>query len=380
MFYYLRDGDPEIDGMMRSVCETGGGVGRLTDVSIGFRDWPETAGAAAASVATAKRQPRSDRHRRTKALVYRLQYNAFRRHFERHRDAVAVAWNGLTGTRRAYMAAARDAGRARLFLERAPLPGRVTVDPAGVNEVNSLPREAAFYTDWAMSQGGPSDGWRALGAKMTARPSRRADVTQGDPSEDLTAQPFVFCPLQVPDDTQLRLFGGWVPNIERFIALLAEAAPALPQGWHLRVKEHPSSKVSLATALEAAQAAAPGRIVIDNSSDTFAQVAASQAVITLNSSVGLQAFFHDRPVMVLGKAFFRIPGLVTPIDDAAALAAAFCTADTASYDADLRDAFMSYLDRVYYPEVRTDAAGRIVVDPDLVRPKIAAARAMAAAQ
>lgn len=377
MFYYLKDGDPEIDGMMQSVCETGGGGKQLTDFSIGLSSYPETAKRAEESVATAKRQPKNARKRKTKKLVYSVQYNRFRGIFERAPGSVAVAWNGLTGTRRAFMAAARDAGCATLYLERAPLPGRVTVDPAGINQLSSVPRDPDFFRTWAAEdQGRTGPGWRALKEKLQARAPKRSDVSQGAAAEDLGAQPFVFCPLQVPDDTQIRQFGGWVGTIERFVDILCAAAAHLPDGWHLRFKEHPSSKIALGDILAAGQERLPGRIVVDNSTDTFQQVADSRTVITLNSSVGLQAFYYDRPVIVLGEAYFRQPGLVTPIDTEEQLAQCFADIETVSYDAPLRDAFMNYLDQVYYPTVESGPDGKPIVQPELVLQKIADARSV----
>ncbi|MCA8882425.1 MAG: capsular biosynthesis protein [Rhodobacteraceae bacterium] len=370
-YYYLKDGDPEIDSMLASVCEIGGGVGQMTDLSIRLRGYPETRQRAEESLATAKRQPTSERHRRTKRWVYSVQYNRFRHHFETTPGSVAVAWNGITGTRRAFMAAARDAGRPTVFLERAPLPGRVTVDPVGINQLNGLPRDGAFYLDWAGND--PvrcGRGWLELRAKLQARPTARADVAQGGGDASLVGQNYIFCPLQVPDDTQIRQFGGWVGDIERFIALLSDAVDSLPEGWHLRFKEHPSSKIPLGHLLADLTARHGARVVVDNQTDTFFQVDHSRAVITLNSSVGLQAFFFEKPVLVLAEAFFRLPGLVTPVDSAADLSAAFAGAGTLDYDAGLRNAFMNYLDQVYYPQVETGSDGRPRVAADLVRPKL----------
>ena len=375
MFYYLRDGDPEIDGMMESVCRTGGSTRCISDMRWRFIDYPETAERAAQSLKHAKHQPRSRNTRALKTKLYSVQYNWFRRLFERDPEAVAVAWNGLTGTRRAFMSAAKDAGIPHLYMERAPLPGRVTVDEVGVNEENGLPREIGFYRDWADRENGHGDGWRLLKDLLTARKAaRRTDVGQAAAAADLSAQPFVFCPLQVPDDTQLKMFGGWVKNVTRFIDLLELAAEALPEGWHLRFKEHPSSRIPLTEYLENAAAAQPGKIVIDNATDTFQQVAASRAVITLNSSVGLQSFWYDKPVLVLGRCFFRIPELVTPIDSTTHLFRTFRDIEMVRYDPAARDVFMNYLDRVYYPKITRD--GGVGVEPDLVLPKILRAEAM----
>lgn len=372
---YLFDGDPEIDAMLVSVCETlGGSARRFTDFSIRLRGYPETGQRAAGALATAKRRPRSARHASLKTRLYSVQYNRFRAHFEAQPEAVAVAWNGLTGTRRAFMAAAKDAGRLTVFLERAPLPGRVTVDSQGVNQQNSLPRDPDFFRGWAAgATERAGDGWKAMKPRLTARASKRADVAQGR-ENTLGDAPFVFCPLQVPDDTQIRQFSGWVGPIESFLDLLSDAVVALPDGWHLRLKEHPSSKISLKEHLDAMLARHGDRVVVDNRTDTFLQVERSRAVVTLNSSVGLQSFFFDRPVIVLGEAFFRLPGLVIPADSSENLSKIFAGIAAVDYDAPLRDAFMNYLDQVYYPHVFEGPNGLPRVAPELVLPKLPSRR------
>ena len=108
-----------------------------------------------------------------------------------------------------------------------------------------------------------------------------------------------------------------------------------------------AAKRSLAGALE--PLVATSRVVVDNATDSFAQVQGSRGVVTLNSSMGLQAFFHDKPVVVLGRAFFAVPGLVTMADNQAALNAAFAGADSLGFDPEARARFMNWLDRVYYP-------------------------------
>lgn len=372
---YLRDGNREIDAYLRSVCRTAGGAERAMSVlSLDLRGYAETREAAAAALRTARRPPNWTPHAKAKRALYGAQYNAFRRRFETLPGGLAVAWNGIKGTRRAFMQAARDAGRGTVFLERSPLPERLTVDPVGINEENGLPRDPEFYRAWAdRAPGRDGEDWRALSSLLTARAPKRHDVAQAAAGGDLADSPFLFVPLQVPDDTQIRQFPGWTGGMEGFLAALSDAVPHLPAGWHLRLKEHPSSKIPLTAPLAAMQARHGRQVVVDNATDTFAQVAASRAVVTLNSSVGLQSFFFDRPVLVLGRAFFRIPGLVTPIDGPTALAAAFAGGDALTWDASLRDAFMNYLDQVYYPPTGTAADGTPIVDAERVRRILAGA-------
>ncbi|MBL3570091.1 capsular biosynthesis protein [Rhodovulum sulfidophilum] len=374
MIAYLAGWTRRKDAIFRAIAAAAGGGHRLALIGLSFRGFPETRARTAEALAVAKRQPKGRLGRVLKRALIAAQYNWSRRYFARHPDRIAVCWNGLTGSRRAFMEGARDAGAGRIFAELAPFPGRVTLDPVGVNARNGVPREPRFYLDWAAED--PSrqgEDWRALGQGLVARASRRADVGQGGAGALDGAGPFLFCPLQVPNDSQITLFAGWVRSVEGMIAALARASAALPEGWHIRIKEHPSARTSLAAPLAEAMAQAGGRLMIDNATDSFAQLAASRGVITINSSMGLQAFFHDKPVIVLGEAFFAIPGLTVPARDEAALAAALRAPADLGFDPALRAAFMTYLDRVYYPKIEEGPDG-VRIDPGALARVLAAAR------
>jgi capsular polysaccharide export protein len=122
---------------------------------------------------------------------------------------------------------------------------------------------------------------------------------------------------------------------------------------------------------------ATGRVVLDNGSDSFAQLAASRGVVTLNSSMGLQAFFHDKPVVTLGRAFFALPGLVTPAGNQTALNAAFAGAESLTFDPAFRARFMNWLDQVYYPRFTFAPGQRPQADLAAFAEKVAQARAAA---
>lgn len=373
MIVYPREWSRRQNSAFASIAAAAGGGRRLAFIGLSLRGFPETQARAAEAMARAKRQPKGRIGRALKSALIAAQYNWARRHFARHPGAVAMCWNGLTGSRRAFMQGAQDAGARRLFVELAPLPGRITLDPAGVNAESSVPQDRAFYEDWAAGDASRSgDSWRAAGAGLVARASRRADVGQGS-ADSLGDAPFLFVPLQVPDDSQMRLFAGWAGSLDGFVAALGEAARALPEGWQLRVKEHPSARVSLGPQIAAATMASGGRIVTDNATDSFAQLAASRGVVTINSSMGLQAFFHDKPVIATGRAFWAQPGLVTVADSAGALGAAFARAEALAFDAGFRARFMSWLDREYYLRVTETAEGDWQLDPAAVRKVLASA-------
>ncbi len=365
MIVFPAEYDARKEAVFAALAQAEGDARRLRAIPLSFRDWPETAARVETALARAKRKPKGGLMRWLKRQLIRGQYNWSRRHFGQNPDQIAVAWNGLTGSRLAFMQGAKDAGAPTLYAELAPLPGRITLDPSGVNAEGSVPQDPEVFRAYAATV--ETGDWRQIATGLSARASRRADVGQGGGS--LPETPFLFCPLQVPDDSQVTLFSGWCGGMAGFLAALQQAARHLPEGWHLRLKEHPSAKQSLAPLI--GPLLAEGRVVLDNATDSFAQVAASQGVVTLNSSMGLQAFFHDKPVITLGRAFFNLAGLVHHVESQQGLNALFAAPEALSYDAALRAAFLTWLDREYY--VRFDWPGG-TADTDAFRARLAAAR------
>jgi capsular polysaccharide export protein len=336
-----------------------------------LKGWPETDARAEQALVAARNVPQNPTVRRLKKTMLAWQYNGARALFTRSPDAVAVAWNGLNGSRRAFMDGAKDAGAARLYYELSPLAGRITVDPCGVNFTNGLPREIAPYLTWFAGSGLVTDIWRRQGHKITARAAGRS------PSPSKGAPPltdrFLFVPLQVPGDSQLRLFGGAYKTVEAFIETLIELSGNLPKGWHLRLKEHPSSPSSVAHFQEKM---ADRPIFFDNATDTFEQVAASQAVITINSSVGLESMFFDKPVVAVGQCFWAVAGVAHAAPDRTSLAALLAVPDSLGFDPKARDAYLSFLTEVYYPQFANNPDGSKYLPPkdvDKIRRRLARA-------
>lgn len=342
MIIYPSEWNARKQAVFDAIAKADGGGRRLWTIPWSRRDYPETSARVALCLSRAKRQPQG-MGRWLKSHLIRLQYNGARRLFAANPGAVAVAWNGLGGSRQAFLLAARDAGCGTLACELAPIPGRVTIDPIGVNAEST-----AMTVDLTGQPDG--EGWRAMGQGLTARPSRRADVGQ---AQGAPKGLYLFCPLQVPSDSQVTLFAGWTGGMAGFLHALALAAPHLPPGWHLRLKEHPSARDPLTAAL--VPLIATGRVILDNATDSFTQLAGSQAVVTLNSSMGLQAFFFDKPVITLGRAFFARAGLVTLAPDQPSLNTAFTNAQTLTFTPQTRARLMNWLDQSYYPRL-TDAS------------------------
>ena len=321
-----------------------------------LRGYPESKSRAGKAFEQAIRSAKNPVLALAQRKLYEWQYNGSRHFFSLHTETVAVAWNGLNGSRHVFMSAAMDAGAKTLFFEGAPLPNRVTVDVTGVNFTNSLPRSIAPYMAWMAGSHVDPDTWRQAGRKITQRPPLKPAQASKKKAPPLS-EPFLFIPLQVPNDSQLRIYGGAFNTVDLFVEAILDAAKNLPPGWHVRIKEHPSATQSIAHNFTNA---IDVPVYLDNTTDTFEQVAASHGVLTVNSSVGLEAMFYDKPVVAAGKCFWAIEGVAIAAPTKVALARVMAKPDQLTFDVQARNAFMSFLTEVYYPELKPGDDGALV--------------------
>lgn len=322
--------------------------------------YPESRARATEALASARSQRRSGWVNAIRRRLFGLQYNYWRRIFEDHLVDAAVIWNGLVSSRRIFMLAARDAGVKTLFLERGPFPETLTADPVGVNFRNSLPRAVAPYLDWLKQHPEADGAWQPLAEKLRQRPAKARHPAGRRPPPPLES-PFVFLPLQKQGDTQLRFFGKACTGVPETVAFVAAAAKSLPAGWHIRLKQHPSDKSRFPGLLDGLEDLP---LYLDNETETFAQVRASRLVLTVNSSVGLEAMLLGARVAVMGEAFWALPGCVSPATTHEQLAALLSNPEAAVHDEQARNALLSFLVAEYYPRHCVGPDGAISFSPE----------------
>ena len=226
-----------------------------------------------------------------------------------------------------------------VYLEHGVLPFTTAVDLQGINADNSLPRDPDFY--------------HALPAAPARNHEATLEVrkpTPGKPGEEagLATLPerYIFVPFQVDSDTQILLQSPWIKDMRRFFRLLVRVFKQLddPQ-LHLIFKEHPSS-ASVYPDLHR-EAGRESHIHIVNNYLTQELIKHAESVVTINSSVGIESLLFDRPVIVTGRAFYNIPGLVMKADSEAELLEALQCVKTFQRDQLLRRNFLHYLASEY---------------------------------
>jgi capsular polysaccharide export protein len=126
-------------------------------------------------------------------------------------------------------------------------------------------------------------------------------------------EPYILVPLQVSSDSQISLgshYQGMEPFIEELITSFA--AHGRPQDL-LAFKHHPRDRGynhygRLIRELAQAHGVA-ARVLYFHDGPLGPILKRARAVVTINSTVGLQALYHGRPTKVLGRTFYNLPDL-----------------------------------------------------------------------
>ncbi|MFH1462586.1 MAG: hypothetical protein ABIG08_02770 [bacterium] len=121
---------------------------------------------------------------------------------------------------------------------------------------------------------------------------------------------FIYFPLHVPDDCQITL-----RNLHFFdqAVLALYMARSLPFGYKLYIKEHPGNFISVQTKTKLIQE--KNIILLHPSLNSHQIIKKSQAIITINSTVGFEALHYFKPVIVLGNWNLRGRGATIDVQD-----------------------------------------------------------------
>ncbi|MEG3767565.1 capsular biosynthesis protein [Alteromonas sp. 14N.309.X.WAT.G.H12] len=258
--------------------------------------------------------------------------------FENHPCETVVLWNGMKQPNRTPYIVAKAAGKKTQLFENGLLPNTTVLDPKGVNAVNSLPRSADFYLNWT------GDVDYTEKQLVVRKPHKNRKATGG---EVTTPERYIFVPFQVPNDTQIVCHSPWVPDMEAFYERLESALNYLKKQpewtpFTFVIKEHPSWPKSF-THLHDKNP----EIIFANNNNTQDLIEHSLAVMTINSTVGIEALLLNKNVITLGNAFFNIDGLVHHCHCQQALNQALLTIDQQKVNVELVQKFLAYIKQEY---------------------------------
>ena len=256
---------------------------------------------------------------------------------------------------------ARELGIEVFVLEEGYLrPDHVTIERRGVNALSRLPRAASFYAQHQpeaelppLPAARPTDqrigrtaglamryylaallrhwrypnrvhhrsldpvgeGWRWFtgGLRKPLHAWRERGLQQRLCSTPLSQRWFLV-PLQVQSDSQITHHSPY-GSIEAFISdVMVSVAEHAPGDVGLVIKHHPMDRAysdyRRHIHREAQRLNLGHRVVYLHDQHLPTLLDHTRGVITINSTVGLQALHHGAPVITLGEAVYSMPGLV----------------------------------------------------------------------
>lgn len=266
-----------------------------------------------------------------KSFEARLLYSSYRRCFLDESVDQLIIWNGLKFRQRIAVIAAKQLNIPCYFIERGALPGTTTLDSKGINYINSVPRDPLFYLN-----------------RHIQKPS--SSVINTVTVNDQLPRDYIFVPFQVNIDSQITMFSPWIENMFSLVDKILEVEGILGESMpNIVIKTHPACEQSYEDLFKYI-ARKSQKIIVVNDLDTETLINKSKAVMTINSSVGMEALLMRKKVIVLGQAFYNIQGITRSATSIKGMSEEISKIDNWLPNEQLTAAFLDYLKYEYVVE------------------------------
>jgi len=186
-------------------------------------------------------------------------------------------------------------------------------------------------------------GWYVVNHFMKWVRSKRLESSYRDPRPE---ESYVFYPFHVPLDVQLTVR---CPQFLDQITLVERLADLLPYGVTLYIKEHPASIGALSVSRMQRLLSRTNVRLIRPEHSAFDLIRHARAVISVNSKVGMEALMQHKPVLVLGRAYYRGKGITVDWDQSSDLSSAIERVLAYRPEPELVDEFLNRVWEWSYP-------------------------------
>lgn len=130
-----------------------------------------------------------------------------------------------------------------------------------------------------------------------------------------TKTPFYFLPLQLNGDAQIRVYSDFTDMEAVIRHVMTSFAQSAPEGTHLVIKNHPLDMwdINYAKLVRqlSAQLSLEGRVLYLETGDIGTLLKHARGVVTVNSTVGLQALTEGCPVYTLADPIYNFAGMTS---------------------------------------------------------------------
>lgn len=128
---------------------------------------------------------------------------------------------------------------------------------------------------------------------------------------------YYFFPLHLADDSAITIRAPQFQRQEEIVRYVAERV--LPAGAKLYVKPHIAAMHAYSHAMLSEIARIPNVRLVDARIVAHRLIQDAEGIVVINSTVGFESLLYGKPVVALGRVFYRGHGLTTDVDQLADL-------------------------------------------------------------
>lgn len=242
-----------------------------------------------------------------------------------------VVWNGTLFRQAIVVEIAKLYHMDIIYTEIGLLPNRITFDRKGVNYHNSVPRDKTFYENYTHEENLPNE--------LVPRNPKNAQKFS-NVKKTVLPNSYIFIPFQVDYDTQILVNSPWIKDMRMLYNVIEKIAISTPN-IHFVFKEHPSSKKNYPDLHKKSKNL--HNLLFANGHATQELIENSSAIVTINSTVGIEALLFHKRVIVLGNAFYNIGGITKHVSNKTELHDTINNLINWDVDKSLIDNFLKYL-------------------------------------
>ena len=250
----------------------------------------------------------------------------------------AIVWNGQQLMGRICTLFCKKHGIRVSYLEISNLPQKLFVDSAGVNALYSVCKFPSTLDDLEVVSATKHEAWKFYYVEQKKKPLPQSSVSYAkvpllfvnkilkiffrgvgdsnilfkrlqrvDQSNRFLrlidglypGSEFIFFPLQVTNDTQVKLHS----DLDLQEAIMRALKVAKQRGKRLVIKMHPAeSGIEILDYLEEIK---KDSVVFVSNANTVDLIQRSSCVVTINSTVGLEALIFKKDLITLGSALYQ---------------------------------------------------------------------------
>jgi len=238
-------------------------------------------------------------------LDARTQLDAITAIIEEVKPDQCVIWNGFTGfTANVLRTLCEIRNIPSAFMERGLVKDSLFIDREGVNGASSLRNLTPTLLDLTE----PSQIERDT-ASVVFNLQEALRGPKASPTENLS----IFFPMQVQHDTNIILYCPFNTMRECLLQVNKELTDRLGRAYEITIRPHPEEDPTIDSNIPKFQ-----HFTIDDNASLNDSIISSDLVITINSTVGLEALIADRPVVSLGGSIYSSCGLTYSLQDVTA--------------------------------------------------------------